>query len=84
MLEFCHQNKVVRPGYSILQDIVSQALENEKKRLSNRLYALMDKPLREQLNKLLEKEDNYYQLTVIKKDQKDFATGEIKNAVEKH
>jgi len=84
LLDFCHQNKVVRPGYSILQDIVSQALENEKKRLSNRLYALMDKPLREQLNKLLEKEDNYYQLTVIKKDQKDFATSEIKNTVEKH
>ena len=75
---------MVRPGYSVLQEIVSQALENEKNRLSNKLYLLMDKPLRVELQKLLEKNDDYYQLTIIKKDQKDFATRDIKSTVEKH
>ena len=84
LLDFCHQNKIVRPGYSILQSVVSEALENEKKRLSNKLYTLMDKPLRDDLNKLLEKSDDYYQLTAIKKDQKDFSTTEIKNTITKH
>ena len=84
LLDFCHQNKIVRPGYSILQSVVSEALENEKKRLSNKLYTLMDKPLRDDLNKLLEKSDDYYQLTAIKKDQKDFSTTEIRNTITKH
>ena len=63
---------MVRPGYSVLQEIVSQALENEKNRLSNKLYLLMDKPLRVELQKLLEKNDDYYQLTIIKKRSKRF------------
>ena len=35
-------------------------------------------------NKLLEKSDDYYQLTAIKKDQKDFSTTEIRNTITKH
>ena len=44
----------------------------------------MDKSLRVEIQKLLEKNDDYYQLTIIKKDQKDFATRDIKSTVEKH
>ena len=41
----------------------------------------MDKPFRDDLQTLLEKDDDYYQLTIIKKDQKDFATKDINSTV---
>ncbi|CAM4497751.1 MAG: hypothetical protein LEGION0403_FIIPPAGN_02529 [Legionella sp.] len=84
LLEYFHQHKIVRPSYTTLQEMVSDALNNEKTRLSNKIYTLMDKPLRESLANFLEKDELFYQLTTIKKDQKDFFTGEINASVKKH
>jgi Domain of unknown function (DUF4158) len=42
LLDYCHQHKVVRPAYSTLQDLVSDAWNNEKLRISNKLYTIMD------------------------------------------
>lgn len=84
LLDYCHQHKIIRPSYSILQDLVSGSCNNEKLRISNKLYTIMDSSLRKSLSKLLEKDDLFYQLTLIKKDQKDFTTNEIKSSVEKN
>ena len=84
LLDYCHQKKTIRPGYSVLQKIISGALEGEKKRLSNKLYSVTDKTFRAKLTSLLERDDDYYQLTSIKNDQKDFTTTEITNTLEKH
>lgn len=84
LLDYCHQHKIIRPSYSILQDLVSRSCNNEKLRISNKLYTIMDSLLRKSLSKLLEKDDLFYQLTLIKKDQKDFTTNEIKASVEKN
>jgi TnpA family transposase len=83
-LHYCHQNKIVRPSYSVLQDIISAAYNQEKTRITNKLYNLMDDSLRQSLNTLLSKGDLFYYLTVIKKDQKDFSTTEIRASIEKH
>ncbi|WP_428410728.1 hypothetical protein [Legionella sp.] len=79
-----HQHKIVRPSYTTLQEVVSQALNKEKNRLSNKIYTLIDKPFRELLANFLEKDDLFYQLTTIKKDQKDFTTAEINASVKNH
>lgn len=84
LLEYCHQYKVVRPAYSTLQNLVSNALSNEKLRISNKLYAVTDNVLRKSLSDLLKKGDLFYQLTLVKKDQKDFSTNEIRSSVEKN
>lgn len=42
LLDYCHRHKIIRPSYSILQDLISTALHNEKLRLNNKLYKLMD------------------------------------------
>ncbi len=83
LLDYCHQHHAVRPGYSVLQEIISTALENEKKRLSNKVKLLLDKPLRNQLKMLMDKGDDYYQLTFVKKDQKDFSNNEVTKTIEK-
>ena len=84
LLEYLHQHKIVRPSYTTLQDMVSEALNNEKDRLNNKIYNLMDKPFRELLAQFLEKDELFYQLTTLKKDQKDFTTAEINASIKKH
>lgn len=84
LLEYFHQHKIVRPSYTTLQEMISDVLNNEKTRLSNKIYTLMDKPLRDSLASFLEKDELFYQLTTVKKDQKDFSTGEINASIKKH
>ncbi|MCX7091624.1 MAG: Tn3 family transposase [Legionellales bacterium] len=84
LLEYFHQHKIVRPSYTTLQEMVSEALNNEKNRLSNKIYNLMDKPFRKLLAEFLEKDALFYQLTTLKKDQKDFTTAEINASIKKH
>lgn len=84
LLDYCHRHKVVRPAYSTLQDLISNACNNEKLRINNKLYTIMDNSLRKSLNNLLKKNDLFYQFTLIKKDQKDFTTNEIRATVEKN
>ncbi|NQY64947.1 MAG: Tn3 family transposase [Alteromonadaceae bacterium] len=81
LLTYCLHTKVIRPGYSSLQDLVGYALKFERNRLINKLYTDADKELRDQLDKLLANEDLFYNLTLLKRDQKDFSTTEIKKSV---
>ena len=84
LLDYCHQHKIIRPSYSTLQNLVSEAWNNEKTRINNKLYTIMSGSLRDSLGKLLKKDDLFYQITLIKKDQKDFTTHEIKASVQKN
>jgi TnpA family transposase len=83
LLSYCQQLNVIRPAYSSLQDRVSTALLEERKRLVNKLYTDADKALRSQLDKLLENDELFYNLTLLKKDQKNFSTTEIKKSAAK-
>ncbi len=74
LLAYCHKHKIIRPSYSVLQDLISSSLHNEKLRLNNKMYKLIDGNLRQSLDQLLEKDDLFYQFTFVKKDQKDFTT----------
>ena len=83
VLDYCNKNKIIRPIYSTLQKLIADACSNERTRISNKLYKLMDNSTRIQLNELLKKNDFFYNFTLIKKDQKDFSTTEIKSSIEK-
>jgi len=83
LLSYCQLQNVLRPAYSSLQDIVSIALREERKRLVTKLYTDADKGLRGQLDRLLANDELFYNLTLLKKDQKDFSTTEIKKSVAK-
>lgn len=83
LLSYCQQQNVIRPAYSSFQEIVSTALQEERTRLVNKLYSDADKPLRNELDLLLDNDELFYNLTLIKKDQRNFSTTEIKNTVAK-
>jgi hypothetical protein len=40
VLDYLHFRKTVRPSYYKMQDLISSAINREKKRISNKLYAL--------------------------------------------
>ena len=83
LLSYCHEHKVVRPSYSILQAIVATAIGFEKRRLASQFNLMMTATLRKAIDSLLEKDDDYYQLTAIRQDQKDFKTKAIRLTVDK-
>ena len=72
LLEFCEQHKIIRPKYSTLQRIVSKAISREEKRLTLKLERLLNKIEKNHLDSLLAKDALFHNLTLLKKDPKNF------------
>ena len=53
LVAFLHEQKIVRPGLTTLQTLVSEALSAERKRLSELLDELLDAPAKVALQQLL-------------------------------
>ena len=74
--------KYVMPAYSLFQKIIGQAFKKE----NNRLELLLDKHLTQSaiktLTKLLSTEKNYYEITRLRKDQKNFRYTENQKIIE--
>ena len=83
LVSYCQQHNIIKPAYSKLQDIVSEALKTEQNRLTKVIYSKIDLVTRSRLDRLLENDDLLYNLTLLKKEQKDFKTKEIKHTVQK-
>ena len=83
LFELCQKSSVIRPAYSKLQTIVANALQDENRRLDNKLQSLLDKTTRQAIDNLFETEDMFYKLTMLKKDPKDFSTTEMRKELEK-
>jgi hypothetical protein len=83
LIGFCRQSNLIRPAYSTMQSIVSVALQNERDRMLNRMSSYLNKRARLALDALLENDDSFYQITLLKKDPKDFSTREMQREVAK-
>lgn len=66
------ERKIIRPGYTTLQEIVSGALTAERRRLGALLDAMLDEPLKAALAQLLVHEDTLSDLAILKQDAKNF------------
>ena len=83
LLGFCRQSNLIRPAYSTMQSIVSVALQKERDRVLNKMSFYLNKRARLALDALLENDDSFYQITLLKKDPKDFSTREMRREVAK-
>lgn len=72
LLAFLREKKIMRPGYSRLQDIVSQALSTERYRLSKLIHEFLSEADQLILKKLLQEEETLSELADLKRDAKDF------------
>jgi hypothetical protein len=67
-----NDQKIVRPGYTTLQSLISEALSIERKRLGALLAETLDEPAKTALQQLIVLEDTLLNLVALKQDAKHF------------
>ena len=72
LLSFLKNQKIVRPGYTALQDIVSSALIQERNRLKLTLQNHLTEAHRKSLDQLYENDNTLSELASLKQDTKNF------------
>ena len=77
VLKFCEYRKVLRPAYSVVQEIISESIQREEKRIIRKLDTLLSKNSKASLDAVLEQDDFFYKFTFLKKEAKNFRTSEI-------
>ncbi|MGF1806484.1 hypothetical protein L4C31_14660, partial [Aliivibrio sifiae] len=69
---YLNEQKIIRPGYTTLQELISTALTFERKRLGKRLDKVLDASHVLLLNQLLNRDDTLSQLAVLRQDASNF------------
>ncbi|HEX9867919.1 MAG TPA: Tn3 family transposase, partial [Candidatus Tectomicrobia bacterium] len=81
LIQYLTDQRTVAPGYTILQNTVGQALTYEQNRLSDLVQTQLQDPEPEALQHLLEDSPGLYEITLLKREPKDFSPGEIKREI---
>ncbi len=77
------EHKIVRPGYTTLQTLISEALSAERKRLGGLLAGMLDDAAQTALARLLARDDTLSELAALKQDAKNFKLRQMTNEREK-
>lgn len=72
LIAYLNDQKIVRPGYTTLQSLISETLSNERKRLGVLLTEMLDDSAKTALLQLLAREDTLSGLAALKQDAKHF------------
>lgn len=72
LLSYLTEQKIIRPGYTTLQTIVSTIINDERKRLALILHETLTPEDKQALQKLLVNEDSLSELAAIKQDARNF------------
>jgi TnpA family transposase len=81
LLQHLENRRIVVPGYSFLQDVVSRALADERTRLTAIIEGRLDAATLKALDALYVERDGMYALTPLKRDPKDFSLREIRREI---
>lgn len=72
LLAWLGEHKIVRPGHTTLQTLISEALSAERRRLGGLLAEVLDKTAKDALAQLLVRDDTLSELAALKQDARDF------------
>jgi hypothetical protein len=72
LIAYLNEHKIVRPGYTTLQTLISEALSAERGRLGELLAKMLDEPATNALKQLLVREETLSGLAALKQDAKHF------------
>ena len=67
-----NEHKIIRLGYTTLQELVSRTLSDERQRLGRILMERLDDGTIDSLNTLIERDDTLSQLAILRQDARDF------------
>lgn len=83
LIIWLNAHKIIRPGYTTLQELVSRVLSDERRRLERILMEHLDEPTIAELDKLIERDDTLSRLAVLRQDARDFGWRQMRNEREK-
>jgi len=83
LIVWLNEHKIIRPGYTTLQELVSEALSAERQRLGGLLAEVLDAPAQAALAQLLVRDDTLSQLAALKQDAKNFGWRQMTREREK-
>ncbi|MCE3605731.1 Tn3 family transposase [Massilia sp. P8910] len=72
LIVWLNEHKIIRPGYTTLQELVSETLSAERRRVGGLLAEALDDAAMDTLAQLLVRDDTLSQLAALKQDAKDF------------
>lgn len=72
LIIWLNKHKIIRPGYTTLQELISETLSTERRRLGGLLAEVLDDAAKAALAQLLVRDDTLSQLAALKQDAKDF------------
>ena len=82
-LQHLKHERLVAPTYSFLQDMVGRVVAAERQRVSALLERALTKSITQQLDAMLEADDAMYQVTLLKREPKDFSYKELQQESER-
>lgn len=77
LIDHLRQQRIVLPGYSFIQDVVSRALTFERRRMAEVLGTIVDKEKEVALDRLLTDHDGLYAITAIRHEPRDFSQKQL-------
>jgi len=80
-LKFVDRERVIRPAYSALQDLVGEVMNAERDRLTTRLRKALKPAVRQVLTGLHSAEGETYSVGLLKQDLRDFTYTELRAEV---
>ena len=83
LIAYLNEQKIVRPGYTTLQTLISEALSIERRRLGSLLAEGLDEATRQALGQLLIRDDTLSELAALKQDAKHFGWRQMSQEREK-
>lgn len=83
LMHFLAEERIVAPRYSAMQDMVGGALAYEQRRLAGIVDEQVDPSTQEALKQLLEDAQGLHEITLLKRDPRDFSHHEIRREVQR-
>ena len=83
LIVWLNEHKIIRPGYTTLQEPVSETLSAERRRLGGLLAEVLDDEAKAALAQFLVRDETLSQLAALKQDAKDFGRRQITREREK-
>ncbi len=83
LIAHLNEHKIIRPGYTTLQTLISEALSAERRRLGALLTGMLDDAAQTGLAQLLARDDTLSELAALKQDAKNFKLRQMTNEREK-
>ncbi|WP_373896185.1 Tn3 family transposase [Virgibacillus sp. CBA3643] len=81
IMNYLFEQRIVVPGYSFMQEMVGKAITSEQDRLKAMMYQNLERPNIQALRQLLEDSQGLHEITLLKREPKDFSLKEIKREI---